>query len=184
MLGSKRKLLLMVTYTVWSLILSPIATAEIHMCKNSDGTTTYHTDSSSGQACKKLDTETPEEKVEHQRELDDFPKIGLKIYDDQDLCVNYGKVLRGEKESYFISANDDLKLFKKELKRRNLKVNDQLLKKQEIKLKNSVCNLYASHGKPYRESKSVGTWGVHIQHIYYGDEYVYSENGNITSWQH
>ena len=183
MLAIKRKILFMVINTLLSLVFSCIATAEIYMCKNDDGRVTYHADNSNGQECKKLDTETDEEKVERQRELDDFPKIGMKIYDKQYLCINYGKVLRGEKEPYFISAKDDLQLLRKELKRRKLKVDDQLIKKQEIKLRNSVCSLYASHGKPYRESKSVGTWGVHIQHIYYGDSYIYSENGKITSWQ-
>ncbi len=179
----RKELLLIVANVLWSLFFSSMATAGIYICKDDNNQVTYHSDESGGKECKKLDTKTTEEKDEHERELNDFPKIGMKIYDDKMLCVNYGKVLRGENESYLISVKDDLQLFRKELKARKLKVEDRLIKKQEIKLRNSVCNLYASYGKPYRESESVGSWGVHIQHIYFGDAYVYSENGKITSWQ-
>ena len=79
MLAIKRKILFMVINTLLSLVFSYIATAEIYMCKNDDGRVTYHADNSNGQECKKLDTETDEEKVERQRELDDFPKIGMKF---------------------------------------------------------------------------------------------------------
>lgn len=44
------------------------------------------------------------------------------------------------------------------------------------------CALYATWGKPPRENRSVGSWGVNIQHVY-GSSYVYTRNGVVTSYQ-
>ena len=56
-----------------------------------------------------------------------------------------------------------------------------------IKIGMSRCALYASRGKPSKINKSVGVWGVHIQHIYSllrtTPVYVYTQNGKVTSWQ-
>jgi hypothetical protein len=40
-----------------------------------------------------------------------------------------------------------------------------------------------SWGKPEKNNRSVGSWGVHEQWIYHNDVYVYFENGILTSWQ-
>ncbi len=40
-----------------------------------------------------------------------------------------------------------------------------------------------SIAKPYKINKTVGAWGVHEQWLYYGDLYVYFENGALTSYQ-
>lgn len=40
-----------------------------------------------------------------------------------------------------------------------------------------------SWGEPKDINRSVGSWGVHEQWIYYGDKYVYIENGKLASWQ-
>ena len=66
-------------------------------CKDENNNITYQVDAQGSKKCSKLDTETVEEKEERERELNDFPKIGMKIYDDMMLCVNYGKTLRGER---------------------------------------------------------------------------------------
>ena len=39
-----------------------------------------------------------------------------------------------------------------------------------------------SWGQPDDINRSVGSWGVHEQWVY-GDEYLYFENGKLTSWQ-
>jgi len=36
---------------------------------------------------------------------------------------------------------------------------------------------------PMKRNKSVGSWGIHEQWVYYGDRYLYFENGKLTSWQ-
>lgn len=159
-----------------------IAFADIFMCADKDGRKTYHTSSQDQKDCNQLDLETDEEKLTREREANDFPKMGMKIYDNKMLCVNYGKTLRGEKKSYFISAKDDLILMRKELLQRKLSVKDSIIKLEKIKLGISVCSLYASWGNPRDENVSVGSWGTHTQHIF-ANNYVYSENGKITSWQ-
>lgn len=40
-----------------------------------------------------------------------------------------------------------------------------------------------SRGKPVDINRSVGSWGVHEQWVYYGNLYLYFENGTLTSWQ-
>lgn len=47
----------------------------------------------------------------------------------------------------------------------------------------SKCALYASWGYPTRENRSVGSWGIHTQHVYGSRQYVYTKNGSVTSWQ-
>jgi hypothetical protein len=40
----------------------------------------------------------------------------------------------------------------------------------------------ASWGNPNKINKSVGSWGVHEQWVY-SSQYLYFENGKLTSWQ-
>lgn len=47
----------------------------------------------------------------------------------------------------------------------------------------SQCGMYAAWGDPVRENQSVGSWGRKIQHVYQSRNYVYTENGRITSYQ-
>jgi hypothetical protein len=108
----------------------------------------------------------------------------IKTVSTSQFCEYYGFMLRNEYVTSFGSAADMRNIIKKEASRRNLKVNANIVKKRHIKLNISTCDLYASWGTPDDENKSVGSFGVHIQHIYrrFGT-YVYSQNGRITSWQ-
>ena len=63
-------------------------------------------------------------------------------------------------------------LSKKEIDSVNLK---------EIYVGMRLCALYASWGDPDRENKSVGSWGVRVQHVY-GRNYVYTRNDIIVSY--
>ena len=174
---AKFRVFILITFSVFTVV----ANADIYKCMDDNGHITFDAGEQSGKKCTKLDTQTDDEKYEIEREKNDFPKIGMKIYDDDMLCVNYGKALRGEKDSGIATASN-LPLFRKELKKRKLKVEDLIIKNMEVKLGMTVCSLYASFGMPAKESKSVGSWGVHIQHIYF-ESFVYSENGKVTSWQ-
>jgi len=71
-----------------------------------------------------------------------------------------------------------------ELIRRNLLTDEEwtLIDQHKVRRGMSICALYASWGYPMRSRKSVGSWGVHIQHIYV-NAYVYTENGIVTAWQ-
>jgi hypothetical protein len=76
-----------------------------------------------------------------------------------------------------------VKIVKKELVCRKLKLDDSLVRKEHVNMGISECQLFASWGLPSDQNRSVGSWGVHTQHIYYSGTYVYTENGRVTSWQ-
>lgn len=41
----------------------------------------------------------------------------------------------------------------------------------------------AAFGRAESINRSVGSYGVHEQWVYYGGTYIYFENGRVTSWQ-
>lgn len=67
----------------------------------------------------------------------------------------------------------------------------ELAREGSIQVGMTLAGLYAAWGFPKRANRSVGRFGVHIQHVYewgyYPDNhrtaYVYTENGILTSWQ-
>lgn len=100
-------------------------------------------------------------------------------------------------DSYGASANNTLLkqnigLIRSEIDQRNLisPTEWDLVEQHKIKIGMSVCALRASFG-PATENKTVGRYGVHIQHVYRCEMcrhytkafYVYTQNGRITSWQ-
>ncbi len=106
----------------------------------------------------------------------------LKKLDKEDFCIAYGQALRGESITDFGSGPDLANLVKAEARRRKYAFNESDTKKQEIKTGMSLCQLYASWGYSNTQNRTVGSWGTHIQHVY-GNQYVYTENGRVTSWQ-
>lgn len=62
-----------------------------------------------------------------------------------------------------------------------------LIDEGEIKLGMTDEMVRASWGDPDDINRSVGSWGVHEQWVYprssYDDDYLYFENGILTSWQ-
>lgn len=109
----------------------------------------------------------------------------VKSMSKEEFCVAYGKAVRGEE----IDEEDSLqgaaltKLVKNEAGRRKLKFDDKLTSKAHIKLGISECQLYASWGMPEDQNRTVGSWGVHVQHVFGLGSYVYTENGRVSSWQ-
>lgn len=99
------------------------------------------------------------------------------------LCASYGNHVRRENVGTYAGiGNEYADLIETEVKRRKLGINIAQTQKQIIKLGMSKCQMYASWGFPDRTNRSVGRWGSNEQHVY-GSNYVYSENGRITSWQ-
>lgn len=103
-----------------------------------------------------------------------------------DFCDLYGRVLRDELEdsseiNYFDNAHL-LKVVRPEAKKRGITLNDKKIKSKVVNIGMNICSMYASLGMPEDENRSVGSWGVHIQHVY-SELYVYTQNGIITSWQ-
>jgi len=123
-------------------------------------------------------------KIDEAIRLSEAPEK-LKSMSKEAFCVAYGNALRGklvEKLGY-LPESEMLSLVKREAVRRKQKFNDALVRKGLIKIGNSECQLYASWGIPVDQNQSVGSWGVHTQHVYGSGNYVYTENGRVTSWQ-
>ena len=59
----------------------------------------------------------------------------------------------------------------------------ELVKQRKIKIGMSEKQALLSWGKPERVNKSVGSYGVHEQWVYSRGQYVYMENGKLTSFQ-
>jgi hypothetical protein len=47
---------------------------------------------------------------------------------------------------------------------------------------NAEDTVLCGWGKPERVNSSVGSWGTHEQWIYGGGNYLYIENGKVSSW--
>lgn len=106
----------------------------------------------------------------------------LRTMPKDDFCVAYGEAVRGEKINEIGVLPDIMNLVKPEVRRRKLVFNDSQIIKKQVQIGMSECQLYAAWGLPSEQNRSVGSWGVHIQHIF-GSNYVYTENGRVTSWQ-
>jgi|CXWL01.1.fsa_nt_gi hypothetical protein len=110
------------------------------------------------------------------------PMLMLNMPEEK-LCAAYGSALR-EGVVYGIGPFPDIvRLVRNESARRKLEFDDKLISSGKIKLGISECQLYASWGLPKDQNRTVGSWGVHIQHIYGSGSYVYTQNGRVTSWQ-
>lgn len=109
----------------------------------------------------------------------------LREMDKNNFCLAYGEAIRGETIHGLGKLPSDIviKHMKTEARRRKLQFDDSLVRKGHIKIGISKCQLYASWGIPNDDNESVGRWGVHVQHVYGGGTYVYTENGRVTSWQ-
>lgn len=105
---------------------------------------------------------------------DRMPRVFKAMHKDE-LCEAYGEALRAG-DTFAVSL-------KKELSRRKIKLDDSSVRKEAINMGISECQLYASWGMPVDQNRTVGSWGVHIQHVFGTGTYVYTENGRVTSWQ-
>jgi len=106
----------------------------------------------------------------------------LENEDSIHLCAAYGHMYTTQSQKEKIMN---------ELNRRNAITSQEwdLIHAKKIRVGMSRCALYASWGSPIKVNKSGGSWGSHIQHVYgmYSQystpNYVYTENGKVTSWQ-
>lgn len=134
---------------------------------------------------KKIQAAKDEEvRKEKAYKLKQAPQFMRANWENLEFCVNYGEFLRGKDFSaQFGEARSLGNIFAAEAKRRNLNVDRIAAKKEIIRISMNECTLYSSWGEPNKINNSVGKWGVHKQHVYGSGQYVYTENGRITSWQ-
>ncbi len=101
----------------------------------------------------------------------------LRALSRDKFCAAFGNALRGDLKYAAAAAHT-------EANRRELSFNSHSIRSKEIRMGMSECELYASWGHPNSQNRTVGSWGVHIQHVYRDfRSYVYTENGRVTSWQ-
>lgn len=108
-------------------------------------------------------------------EIADRMPLVFKAMHKDELCEAYGESLRAG--DTFVAS------LKKELTRRKIQLDDSSVRKETIKIGISECQLYASWGMPVDQNRTIGSWGVHIQHVFGTRTNVYTENGRVTSWQ-
>lgn len=110
----------------------------------------------------------------------------IKNLDDDKLCFLYGQSIRSEKLSHpklNMMAENMRDLLKEQIMDRHLTVSEYTASKKAVRIGSTECDLAAGYGLPKYKNRSVGSWGTHIQWVYYGNTYVYTENGKVTSWQ-
>lgn len=103
---------------------------------------------------------------------------------DMEVCRSYGVFRTG-----ILLATAPA--YRDEMIRRQLLSDEEwmLVERKELRIGMSQCAMYASWGRPDRENRSVGSYGVHIQHIfntgyrYIRPTYIYTQNGKVRSWQ-
>lgn len=108
--------------------------------------------------------------------------MALRKFSKDDFCVLVGQSLRDDYVFKVGPFKDGAAFVKLEATRRKLMFDSKLTRSEQIRIGISECQLYASWGYPGSQNRSVGSWGVHIQHVY-GKIYVYTENGRVTSYQ-
>lgn len=92
--------------------------------------------------------------------------------DDQDACVKAGKEIRSGKQENW----------QNEIKRRSLSLSRDNVKARSFNIGSTLCEVYASLGKPSKINRTVRKNYVRKQVVYSG-VYIYTENDVVTSWQ-
>jgi len=106
----------------------------------------------------------------------------LREMSKDDFCAAYGNAVRGEEINDLGTFPDIMTIVKPEVRRRKLMFNDSQIREEKVRVGMTQCQLFAVWGLPREQNRTVGKWGVHIQHVY-GNSYIYTENGQVTSWQ-
>ncbi len=96
------------------------------------------------------------------------------------LCVKAGKIYRGTKNQ----ESDVFKNMEAEINKRKLIDPEHLqwIFKKTLNLGANECEILASLGLPDNINRSVNANNISKQFVY-GNIYIYTENGIVTSWQ-
>lgn len=113
------------------------------------------------------------------RPLDPKVQARAEKITTEKFCFTLGKALRGKDDEFtraMIKRSADMQLG-------ILHLDDQTaIKDQQVTLGMTPCMALASWGIAERVNRSVGSYGTHEQWVYH-DNYLYFENGILTSWQ-
>lgn len=124
---------------------------------------------------------------ETQIKVDSISKVRADEYKAWIVKINEQRRILKQEE--LVKEQKELKEKEKQLKERKDaltkkygKKNAQRILDKKIWLGMSKEMAIESWGQPDDINRTVGSWGVHEQWIYV-DEYLYFENGKLTSWQ-
>jgi len=109
-------------------------------------------------------------KEKEEKRLSLLPENMAKVYTPQ-ACLNAGKEYKQDKTKLWID----------ELKRRQVRFNEQDIINSTIRIGGFDCDVFAAYGRPNRINRTVNAHGVSLQ-IVYDRSYIYTDNGVITSW--
>lgn len=101
---------------------------------------------------------------------------------DDEFCYKVGQLSR----LTYIFKDPELRArVDAERQKRNLLPDDQLERASRgvIRVGDPICAMYAGWGFPTRRNVTTTSRTQHIQHVYYGGDYAYTENGVITAIQ-
>ena len=122
-----------------------------------------------------------------------FPSIYLCsiTYKDIDGFIDENKLISNKLNEYYdnIEQEKELKKVVKEKERIKLMTKKygkkwgKIVANKEIMVGMTKAMVIDSWGKPDDINRSVGSWGVYEQWVYGDGQYLYFENGKLTSWQ-
>jgi hypothetical protein len=130
----------------------------------------------------KLAREHAEKEAERERKSVD-PAILKKVaaIKDNQFCAAYGKAMRAKDKNG--NTPYSIAMLERAINEFGVKAGFiDAVSSRHIALGMSQCEVIAAWGRPERANRSVGSFGEHYQ-LVYGDGYVYTENGTVTSWQ-
>ena len=122
---------------------------------------------------------TGEKNLTKKQKYEATPEYFASLKDDK-LCLVAGKIYRSTKNQMSETLNNmEAEIYKRKL------INDDSLAyifKKSLRIGANECEIYAAFGFPDDINRSVNLNHVHKQFVY-GRNYIYTDDGIVTSWQ-
>ena len=101
-----------------------------------------------------------------------------------EFCSAFGSAIRELRVEGIGILSDLPAMVKTEATRRNMKFSASAVADGTLRIGMSECDLFASLGSPDQQNRTVTARSINIQYVYRSSRtYVYTENGQVTSWQ-
>lgn len=107
-----------------------------------------------------------------EKEKQSFLPENMANMKDHEVCVKAGKYSKNNKSEPWLL----------ELNRRGAKYDPWSIKNSSIKINGFECDIFAAYGLPLKYNRHVTARGTRVQFVY-ENQYIYTDNGIITSWQ-
>lgn len=136
----------------------------------------------SNERLERREVDAPVDQAEADRAFHTFVVPNLRNWDLDDLCVIWGKLLRGEPTGAApASAQPNLW---QEIRRRDFRPSKNMTAEEAIKVGSDICQVLASWGYPEHRNATITAAGSSAQWVYGSGQYVYtSPKGRVTAIQ-